>query len=113
MGCNCRGKTTAKQINRTSQQRGKNNLCQQITREKNDLHVVITQSGEIILPTTKLPAHSSLGALQCKGPAAEKILKIELELTSLFSDTENKEKFLKTLGAKPTLGMVEALLAKS
>lgn len=81
-----------------------------MARAQLTLPVKVNDAGAIILPTATMPAHTTLSTHGCKGPYAEKILDLELQLTVLFGDAAKRRDFLKRLGANPTLGSVDALL---
>ena len=110
MGCNCRGGSSyIPTINRTPSQ-PQESLCQKINKAQLSLSIGITATGGLILPTTSLPAHSSLSASSCTGMYAERILTAELSITAAFHDPIWKTLFLQKLGPNATLGSIEALL---
>ena len=110
MGCNCRGGSSyVPTINRTPSQ-PQESLCQKINKAQLSLPIGISPTGGLILPTTSLPAHSSLSANKCTGMYAERILTAELAIISAFSDPIWKTLFLQKLGPNATLGSIEALL---
>jgi hypothetical protein len=87
-----------------------NNLCSVVNKAQNNLPLNIDQSGSLILPSTYLPAHSSLSSQRCTGVYVERILAAELVITANFSNPIWKATFLSKVGNNPTLGSIEALL---
>jgi hypothetical protein len=112
MGCNCRsaGNTYIPTTNRANPRVAAETLCQQIAKAKTALPIKVTASGEILLPSATMPAHATLSAQGCRGTDTERILSIELKLTSLFNNATVKKEFLTRLGPNPTVGSTEALL---
>lgn len=110
MGCNCRGKNAySPTINRTTTS-PIDGLCQKINRDQLNITIKVIASGGLVLPTTTLPAHSSISANRCTGIYAERILNAEMKLSSAFNNILWKTEFLQRLGENPTLGSIEALI---
>jgi hypothetical protein len=85
-------------------------LCHKINKAQLNLPIGVNQTGGLILPTTSIPAHSSLSVNRCTGIYAERILSAELTLVEHFSDIAWKTIFLQKLGPNATLGSIEALI---